>query len=83
MIEEKDSVISSVESKAREEVAAARKAKSKQAAELHRKLRKQGTQSREAEERSVALQIVYASQLEATESQVYKSKGEAHSLQMR
>ena len=83
IVEEKDSIISDIERISKVEITAIRKAKSKQAAELHRKLRDQGARLAEAEEQSAALQTVFASQLEATESQVSKSKGEAQSLQMR
>ena len=83
VVEEKDKMISSVESRAKQEIEAIRKAKSKQAAELNRKLREQGIQLVNAEEHSLAVQTVHSSQLEAIESRVYKSKGEAQSLQMR
>lgn len=81
--DENDCTIADVERKSKEEIAAVRKAKSKQVAELHRKLRDQGARLAEAEEERTALQMVFASQLEAVESQISKSKGEAQSLQMR
>ncbi len=83
VIEEKDGIITEVQSRAQDEIAAIRKAKNKQGAELHRKLREQVMQLSEAEEHNAALQTVFASQLEATEGRVSKSKAEAHSLQMR
>lgn len=60
-----------------------RKTKSKQAAELVSKLREQGTRLNALEESHSGMHSELALQLEATEGQALRAKGEAESLHAR